>query len=187
LQGGAQATDPDTLVRRMAAGNEDALKGLYDAVAPSVLGLLLRLLGEREEAEDVLQQVFLEAWTQARRFDPTRGSALAWLYQIARSRALDALRRRRTGPPAPIETGTSRSLDVAADRVDVTHALDVLDPIERRCIELAYYGGYTQRQVATLMRMPLGTVKTTTRRAIAKLRAVLGGGEERASHTASRP
>lgn len=171
----------------MAAGDEDALTGLYDALAPRVLGLLMRLLGEREEAEDVLQQVFLEAWTQARRFDPARGSALAWLYQIARSRALDALRRRRADPPAPIVPVTLRSADVAADRVDVASALALLGPNERRCIELAYYGGYTQRQVATLLRMPLGSVKTTTRRAIAKLRAVLAGGEERASHTASHP
>lgn len=166
---------PPDLLRRIEAGDRAALADLYDQHAPLVNSLCLRILRDRAEAEEVLQEVFLQAWRQAGRYDPARGSVTSWLAVIARSRALDRLRRRaarREAPEAaiPVEVEVPRT----AEAIAVRDALQALPPSQRRALELAYYEGLTQVEIAERTGEPLGTVKTRMRTALLRLREALG-------------
>lgn len=171
---GMPPTD-EALVRRIAGGDEAALRDLYDLHSARLLGLLEALLRDRPQAEDVLQQVFLQVWRSARTYDPSRGAPLAWLTRIARSRALDALRRRRAEPETALrdQAAGAQDLDALPERLDISGALGRLPPMERRLVELCYLGGYTQRELALANGLPLGTVKSTLRRALQRLRSSL--------------
>src|SRR5712692_705485 len=143
----AAAAD-EALLRRVAAGDARALRRLYDRCAPTALALALRILRNRAEAEDTLQDVFLEAWKRAKSFDSRRGSATAWIMAIARSRALDRLRARGSADraaqavareealplPLPIESAEQRQ-----ERDRVQRALAALPPDQREALELAYF------------------------------------------------
>jgi RNA polymerase sigma-70 factor (ECF subfamily) len=162
-------------MRRLADGDRAALGEFYDRYAGLVNALSLRILRDRPDAEDVVQEVFLQAWRQAARFDPARGTPEAWLCTIARSRALDRLRkrvaRREDGEDvAPPPTDTPRNEDVLAVRA----ALSGLSEAQRRALELAYYEGLTQTEIAARLGQPLGTVKTRMRTALMRLRQALG-------------
>jgi RNA polymerase sigma-70 factor (ECF subfamily) len=164
-----------TLIGRIAAGDHGALGELYDAYAGLVNGLALRILREGTDAEDVVQEVFVQVWRQANRFDPARGNVGAWLCTIARTRALDRLRRRvarREEPSeaAPLATGVPRTEEALA----VRKALDGLSTEQRRALELAYYEGLTQTEIAARLGEPLGTIKTRIRTAMMRLRETLG-------------
>jgi len=165
----------ETLVRRLAAGETAALGELYDLFAGLVNGLALRILRDGADAEDVVQEVFLQVWRQASRFDPGRGTVEAWLCTMARTRALDRLRRRvarREDPEdgAPPSSTTPRSAEALA----VRKALDGLTPDQRRALDLAYFEGLTQSEIAERLGEPLGTIKTRIRTAMIRLRDVLG-------------
>ena len=170
----AGASTPD-LLRRLADGDSDALGAFYDAYAGLVNGLALRILRNTTEAEDVVQEVFVQAWRQAARFDPARGSPEAWLCTMARTRALDRLRRRAArredpGESAPAPTGRPRTEEALA----VRKALEGLSADQRRALELAYYEGLTQSEIARRLEEPLGTIKTRIRTAMIRLRETLG-------------
>lgn len=180
------------LLDRIERGDSDALGSLYDRYAARMLGLTTRILGERDEAEDVLQEVFLQVWRSPRRFDPSRGTVLTWLLVLARSRAIDrlrGLRRRGRGrevsidetPLASESTDLERSVETAQQGAVVRRALGDLPPEQRRALELAYFGGYTQSEIADLTGAPLGTVKTRLRQGMMKLRdgyrTYSGGGD----------
>jgi len=159
----------------MAGGDPHALAEVYDLFAGLVNGLAIRILRNRSEAEDVVQEVFVQAWRQAGRFDPRRGSVEAWLCTIARTRALDRLRRRAArreepGEAAPGATPPPRTEEALA----VRKALDTLSGDQRRALELAYYEGLTQTEIAERLGEPLGTIKTRIRTAMIRLRDVLG-------------
>lgn len=167
------------IVARMAQGDSDALRMLYDAVAGRTLAIALRVLGDRAEAEDVVQEAMLETWRRAREFDATRGGVEAWVVTIARSRAIDRKRSRTAAArtklaakdePMP-KMAASPELDVAAaeERARVLAALDRLPTEQRRAIELAYYEGLSQSEIADRTGDPLGTVKTRIRLAMEKL------------------
>lgn len=171
-------------IRRMAAGEESGLAQLYDRHGRAVYGLACRILADSIEAEDVVQDVFAQAWRQSTRFDPSRASVTGWLFMIARTRALDRLRSRRVRPAAagvdgahePADDGpTPEAAALTEDqRARVRQALDALDAPQRTAIEMAYYGGLTQADIARELGEPLGTVKSRMRAALSRLRAALG-------------
>jgi RNA polymerase sigma-70 factor, ECF subfamily len=180
------------LVAAIAAGDREAFGRFYDLTAPMAFGLIRRVLRDPDAAAEVLQEVFWQVWQDAPRFDPKRGSAEAWLVMRAKTRAIDRLRsirRRDRTFVAPVdESVTPPSAEPAPDpaveaedRSLVQAALAQLPEAQRRVIELAFFEGLTQTEIATRLGEPLGTVKTRARLALDRLRGVLGG--ERLSAT----
>lgn len=183
----AAASDDESLLSRVARSDRRALKRFYDRFAGQVLAVGLRVLGSRADAEEVTQEVFVEVWSRADRFDPERGSARAWLMGIARNRSIDRLRRRqadsrmteavrdeeRPSGPGPVEDAEAREL---RDRVRA--ALMSLGPEQRTALELAYYEGLSQSEIAERLGAPLGTVKSRVRLAMDRLAQLLPGPTE---------
>ena len=170
-------TEPPSraLLDRLASGDKSALGALYDRHAGLVKGLALRILADTADAEDVVQEVFLQVWRQADRYDDARGSFEAWLVTIARTRALDRLRRRLARREQTEETApTPSKMPETEKTLAVREALSVLSADQRRAVELAYYGGLTQSEIAETLDTPLGTIKTRIRSALIRLRAELG-------------
>ena len=179
-----QQTDAEDaeLLRAVARGEEPAFARVYDRYAPILLGLMLRILRSRAEAEDVLQEVFLQVWQQARSFDPARGRAFTWLVTLARSRAIDRLRavdsRERAATRAAVD-GTQPAAGRAAwaeeeailgERAEaVRAALAELPEEQRQVLVLAYLEGMSQSEIAAAKNQPLGTVKTRTRSGLKRL------------------
>lgn len=175
------------LVRDIAAGSGEALARLYDRHAGLTLGLLRRILGNANEAEEVLQEVFLQVWRDAHRYDPERATPRGWLLLIARSRALDRLRStasrqrredevmRSEGGRAIAPLGTRR-LEQYEQQRRIGSALERLPREQRQVIELAFYEGLTQTQMAARLGAPLGTVKSRVLLAMKKLREILAEG-----------
>ena len=162
------------LIESVATGDRDAFDELYKRYARAVLGLALRRLGDRGRAEDAAQEAFVAIWRSARTYDSSRGNGAPWLYAVARNAITDGLRRTPT-PVAELEDGPGGEPD-PADRAQqswaawrVHRALEVLPEHERPVIELAYWGGLSQSEVAERLAIPLGTVKTRTRSALARL------------------
>jgi RNA polymerase sigma-70 factor (ECF subfamily) len=183
--GRAESKDA-ALVRGMADGDDRALGALYDRWQGIVHGVVARILRQPNDIEDVVEETFWQAWRQASRFDPARGAVQTWLLTIARSRALDrarALRRRRESPiegddgevvvqqVAPDDPGLDA--EAAERRRVVTAALAQLPAEQREALELGYYGGLSQSEIAERTGQPLGTVKTRMRLAMQKLRSQL--------------
>jgi len=172
-------------IARMAGGDDQALGELYDRHAKPVYSLALRILQDSADAEDVVQEVFSQAWRQAARYDVSRGAVAAWLLAVARSRAIDRLRSRRARPDHADEVSADAAIDasappdmeiLSAERIArVRAALDTLPMLQRIAIELAYYEGLTHTEIAARLEQPLGTVKTRIRLALTKLRDTLGG------------
>ena len=168
----------------MAGGDEQALSALYDRYRLILFGLILRILHSQQEAEDVLQEVFLQVWRRASDFDEARGRPFTWLVTLARSRAIDRLRslgsRDRTALEAARNTPESIS-NAADDAVRseqgeiVRRALAELPEEQRRTLLLAYFEGLTQSEIAERLNTPLGTVKTRMRSGMIKLRELLSG------------
>lgn len=181
------------LVRAIAQGDEQALAALYDRHGPTLFGLLLRILNDRLEAEDVLQDVFVQVWQEACRFDESRGRPFTWLVTIARSRAIDRVRAR--GSRDRKETEASRAnweetYDIADDAIrseesELIHrALAEIPREQREVILLAYFHGLSQSEIASRTGTPLGTIKTRMRAGIKRLKAILcqkihGRGDEK--------
>jgi RNA polymerase sigma-70 factor (ECF subfamily) len=158
----------------MRAGEPQALGEFYDLFAGLAHGLALRILRDRAEAEDVVQEVFVQIWRQLERFDAERGSPQAWVCMIARSRALDRLRRRgarREEPDAAAPSGGATPRH--AEAVAVRSALGELPHDQREALELAYYEGLSQSEIAARLGAPLGTIKTRIRTGMQRLRARL--------------
>ena len=165
----------EKILRRLTAGDPQALGDFYDLYAGLVNGLALRILRDTAEAEDVVQEVFVQVWRQASRYDASRGTPEAWLCTMARTRALDRLRRRVSRREEPAEAApASTAAPTTADTIAVRKALDGLSTDQRKALELAYYEGLTQSEIATRLGEPLGTVKTRIRTAMIRLREVLG-------------
>jgi RNA polymerase sigma-70 factor, ECF subfamily len=165
------------LIRRMAEGHRAPLERLYSLYAGIVYSLAIRMLRNSADAEEVVQEVFVQVWRDAPRYDPGRGTPHAWLMTIARARAIDALRsaRRREQPvelsrySEAAEAGSGNS-DWIAERHLVTTALGQISPAQREMLELAYFQGLTQTEIAARTRLPLGTVKTRIRTGMERLR-----------------
>jgi RNA polymerase sigma-70 factor (ECF subfamily) len=176
--------DDVKLLKAIAARDETALAQLYDRYRVILFGLLMRILNNREEAEDVLQEVFLQVWRKAQDFDENRGRPFTWLVTLGRSRGIDRLRtlaaRDRVAEAGAKETVEQIS-DAATDafkseqRGLVNKALDQLPDEQKRPLMLAYFDGLTQSEIATRLGAPLGTVKTRMRTGLLNLREQLAG------------
>ncbi len=173
------------LADRIRSGQSEALGELYDMHASMALAVALRVVGDREEAEDLVHDAFVAVWRKIDRFDADRGSLRAWLMTVVRNRAIDRVRARR--PKMDLEDADERSLlrtgpnptwEEALQRTsatDVRSAMAALPDDQRRAVELAYFQGYTYREVAEATGVPPGTANGRLRLALAKLRDSLGG------------
>lgn len=176
--------DPVRLLQQVAGGDREAFGRFYDHYAPLVFTLAVRLLGLRSNAEDLLQEVFLQAWRQAVSYNPDRGSPEAWLLTITWSRAIDKLRslRRRERRVMPLEDPSRTESGGAVEneiveteaKLMVHGALARLPEAQRTVLELAYFDGLTQSEIAARLGEPLGTVKTRMRAGLEQLRGFLG-------------
>lgn len=186
----SEPDDPKTAaveaLRGAGRGDEQAFARFYDLVSPTVFGTVLRVVRNRSFAEEITQEVFVELWRQAPRYDPDRGSPTTWAATIAHRRAVDRVRsvessrarddRHARDTPADRDVVADTVTDEAAaeyDRERVTKALGQLTEVQREAVTLAYYGGHTYREVATLLDTPEGTVKTRIRDGLIKLRDYL--------------
>jgi RNA polymerase sigma-70 factor (ECF subfamily) len=176
-------SDATDLIAAMAAGDEAAFVQFYERYATMVFPLILRIVRDPRDAAEVVQEVFWECWQGAGGYDPARGTPEAWIFTRARTRAIDRVRsvRRRSetfttpldqisgGPPQPGRDPAG----IAADRSVVAGSLAKLPDVQRQVIELAYYGGLTQTEIAERLGQPLGTVKTRMRTGLERLREIL--------------
>ncbi len=175
--------DLEDLLRSTASGDEAAFEALYRAAAPRLLGLLVRKIGTRDAAEDILQETFVQIWRNAARFDPALGAAMAWMATIARNAAVDRLRRLRRDLPmvslpdmAAIDAlATAPAADAlsGSESSSILKCLKALEATTRRAIVLSYCYGYTHDELAKALRLPLGTVKGAIRRSLPLLKACL--------------
>jgi len=183
--GGEDRAADAAVLQRMAAGDPGALAELYDRHARGVYSLALRVLQDVHEADDVVQEVFSQAWRQATRYDAARAAVGAWLLNLTRSRAIDRLRARRARPEAPVDTEVIAAVagpGMAADERVISNergrlvrqALDGLPLLQRVAVELAFYEGLTHVEIAKQLEQPLGTVKTRIRLGLLRLRDALG-------------
>lgn len=169
------------LLRRAAGGEQAAVLALYDRHAPSLLALAFRVLGNRDEAEEVLQESFVKIWQEAGSFDPARAGFRAWSCTIVRNRALDLLRRRgaakhaAAAPGGVPETPPAPDVDAAAGEsaARVRRALAQIPEAQRAALELAFFEGLTHVEIAARTKTPLGTVKTRILDGMRKLRSML--------------
>jgi RNA polymerase sigma-70 factor (ECF subfamily) len=171
--------DDGALIARIQRGDTEAMGIVYDRHAPSLFSLAVRILGTEREAEDLLHDVFLEAWQHVREYDPLKASVYTWLAVRLRSRALDRLGRaeaRRTRSledtsemPVVALDGSARALDGIA----VRRALDQVEANVRKVLELTYFDGFTAREIAEQMAVPVGTVKSRLARGLSALEALL--------------
>lgn len=177
-------TPTEKLLAAAAAGDEQAFAHLYDQTSARVYGLVLRVLRDDAQAAEVTQDVYVQIWRESARFEPGRGSAMSWMLTIAHRRAVDRARaseatRQRDDRYATRET--DRSYDQVSEQAQsnieatsVREALSALTDIQRDAVRLAYFEGYTYREVAALLNIPLGTAKTRIRDGLARLRDAMG-------------
>jgi RNA polymerase sigma-70 factor (ECF subfamily) len=186
--------DDYELMRRITARDESALAGLYDRYGAVVNALCLKMFGDRTAAEDVVFDVFWEIWDRAERFDPTRGTPVAYLLGVARSRATDRLRslrakkrqpaanstddRSRAGQAAISDSSPVDDAMLCEQRIRVRGAMEQLGPLEREALELAFYEALTHSEIAARLNSPLGTVKSRIRQALMRLKKLLGDADE---------
>jgi RNA polymerase sigma factor (sigma-70 family) len=177
--------DPD-LVAQLAAGSQEALAELYDRYGRLAYAVALRVLGDPGRAEDAVQEAFLKIWNHAASFDVRRGSLRTWLLTSVRNRSIDYLRGRGAHErqelelqPALVEVGARsdpwREVSLSLERTAVREAMSNLPAEQRQAVELAYFGGYSQREIADMTSVPLSTVKGRMRLALEKLSSYLQG------------
>lgn len=173
----------DDLLARVAGGDRRAFESLYNRVAPRLHGLVRRVLVDQAQSEEVTQEVFLEIWETAKRFDFARGKALSWMMTIAHRRAIDRVRASQASRVRDVRVGIrdfEYSSDDVAETVElkeehrrVAEAMKTLSPLQRDAISLAYLKGLTQTEIAEHLGVPIGTIKTRLRDGLIKLRSAL--------------
>jgi RNA polymerase sigma-70 factor (ECF subfamily) len=178
------ADDLAALLARASRGDEQAFAEFYDRSCTRVFGLVRRVVRDPAQAEEVTQEVYLAVWRESARYDHARGSALGWILTIAHRRAVDRVRasesaRERDGRFATLDDGPAfdvveEAATAALDSARVRQALSMLTDVQREAITLAYYGGYTYKEVSELLDVPLGTIKTRMRDGLIRLRDTLG-------------
>lgn len=174
----------DALLGLVALGRTDAFEHVYDLVAGSVYGVIVRIVRDPAQSEEVAQEVMVEVWRTATRFDARRGSASTWIHTMAHRRAVDRVRSAQASRERDTRVverehvaaydETAQIVESRLEREQVRRCLDTLTELQRESVNLAYYSGYTYREVAELLDTPLGTVKTRLRDGLIRLRDCLG-------------
>lgn len=183
--GPGQRAGPESLeliLVAVARGDQAAFRAVYDQAAPAVLGTVRRVLRDPAQSEEVMQEVLLEVWRTAARFDPAAGSAAAWIMTVAHRRAVDRVRSEQRAAERELRAATawiayddvSEAVEITLDQERVRRCLNGLTDLQRESVTLAYYGGYSYREVAQLLGVAVGTVKTRMRDGLIRLRDCLG-------------
>lgn len=176
--------ETNELLVRVAEGDQAAFGALYDLLAPRVFGTIKRLLIDHAQSEEVAQEVFLEVWQSARRFEPNKGGATTWIFTMAKRRAIDRIRSAQASRDRDTRVGirdfdagydsVAESAEISIERERVGDAMKSLTDAQRQAIALAYDGGYSHSEIAELLGVPIGTVKTRLRDGMIRLRNELG-------------
>jgi RNA polymerase sigma-70 factor (ECF subfamily) len=174
----------DSLLALTALGDHAAFARLYDLMAPRVFGLVRRVLRDPAQSEEVTQEVFLEIWQSASRFDTSRGTAVTWIMTMTHRRAVDRVRAAQSSRVrdskigireyAPPFDDVAESVEVTLEHERVMRAMSRLTDLQRQAVTLAYFGGFTHTEVAAMLHIPVGTIKTRLRDGMIRLRDELG-------------
>ena len=172
----------DDLLPAVARGDHDAYAAVYDLASGWVLAVARKVVRDPPQAEEVMQEVLLDVWRTASRFDPKLGSGTAWIMTLAHRRAVDRVRAERSHASRELRTAravvdyddVTEAVEASLDRERVKRCLSSLTPLQHECVRLAYYAGYTYSEVAELLKVPPGTVKTRMRDGLIRLRDCLG-------------
>lgn len=174
----------EELLGLVAIGDQKAFAALYDEISPRVFGLIRRLLVDHAQSEEVTQEVFLEIWTNATRYEPSKGGASTWILTMAHRRAVDRIRASQAGRDRDVKIGirdyvgeydnVSETVELTIEHERVKKAMAQLTELQRQAVTLAYYGGYSHSEVAAMLKVPIGTVKTRLRDGMIRLRDELG-------------
>jgi RNA polymerase sigma-70 factor (ECF subfamily) len=178
------AVNLNDLLAEVAEGSQSAFGQFYDQCASRVLGLVRRLLKDSAQSEEVTQEIFLEVWQNAKRYDPAKGSAITWLLTMSHRRAVDRIRSAQATRNRDTKIGlrnieteydsVAESVEISVENERVGQAMLRLTELQRQAVTLAYYGGYSHSEVAEMLKVPIGTVKTRLRDGLIRLRDELG-------------
>ena len=185
-EGAAPVPDLAELLKACGKGDQAAFAALYDATSSRVVGLAVRVVRDPAQAEEVAQEAFLEIWRSSGRFDPAKGSPLGWLLTIVHRKAVDRVRSAEASSRRDLtyhhqnqpvaHDATAEAAHASLEGRRVRGALQSLTPAQREALELAYFGGYTHTEVATMLDLPVGTAKTRIRDGLIRLRDNMGVG-----------
>ena len=180
----AATLSTEDLLQRVATGDREAFARLYDRTAPRVFGLVKRLLRDHSQSEEVTQEVFLEIWQTATRYDTSKGGAIAWMLTMTHRRAVDRVRASQASRNRDTRIGirdfptdfdsVAENVEVRIESERVKEAMMRLTELQRQAVQLAYFGGYSHSEVAAMLSVPIGTVKTRLRDGMIRLRDELG-------------
>ena len=184
VDGSTSLVTSEDLLTRVAQGDRAAFAELYDRTAPRVFGLVKRLLRDHSQSEEVTQEIFLEIWQNATRYEPGKGGAIAWMLTMTHRRAVDRIRASQASRDRDVRVGirdyapefdsVAENVEVQIESERVKEAMTRLTELQRQAVTLAYFGGFSHSEVSAMLKVPIGTVKTRLRDGMIRLRAELG-------------